>query len=88
MHWRHGHGKGFYGVGTVGEKGQIVIPAEAREKFEIKAGDKFVFFGHHSIHMIKADEVNDFLDRITQKFDRIEKVKEKIKDIKSKIEES
>ncbi len=34
----------IYGIVKVGPKGQIVIPAEAREEFEIKPGDKVVIF--------------------------------------------
>ena len=30
---------------TVGEKGQIVIPKQAREEFEIKPGDTLVILG-------------------------------------------
>ncbi len=30
---------------TVGEKGQIVIPKQARELFDIKAGDTLILFG-------------------------------------------
>lgn len=30
---------------TVGEKGQIVIPKQAREIFDIKAGDQLVILG-------------------------------------------
>jgi AbrB family looped-hinge helix DNA binding protein len=33
---------GFLGSATVGTKGQIVIPADAREAMEIKEGDKVV----------------------------------------------
>lgn len=35
-------GKKFYGSVTVSERGQIVIPAEARKDFNIKAGDKLL----------------------------------------------
>lgn len=61
--------KKFYGLGTVGEKGQIVIPAKAREILKIKPGDEFIFFGHgnHLIHMVKASELNGILDRMTEK---------------------
>ena len=31
---------GFLGSATVGTKGQIVIPADAREAMQIKEGDK------------------------------------------------
>ncbi len=34
----------IYGIVKVGPKGQIVIPAEAREEFGIQPGDKVVFF--------------------------------------------
>ncbi|MBN8690442.1 MAG: AbrB/MazE/SpoVT family DNA-binding domain-containing protein [Armatimonadetes bacterium] len=32
----------FYGSVTVGERGQIVIPAEARAELQIKPGDKLI----------------------------------------------
>ena len=38
-------GKRFYGSVTVSERGQIVIPAEARRDFNIKAGDKLLALG-------------------------------------------
>lgn len=34
------HNKRLYGTATVGTKGQIVIPADAREELGIKAGDR------------------------------------------------
>lgn len=38
-------GKHLFGLVTVGDKGQIVIPAQARKLFEISAGDKLVVLG-------------------------------------------
>ena len=38
-------GKNFYGSVTVGERGQIVIPVNARKDFGIKPGDKLLVFG-------------------------------------------
>ena len=38
-------GKYFFGSVLVGERGQIVIPKEARELFNIKAGDKLLILG-------------------------------------------
>ena len=35
----------FYGSTTLGVRGQVVIPAEARTKFGIKEGDKLLVFG-------------------------------------------
>ena len=38
-------GKYFFGSVLVGERGQIVIPKEAREKFKINSGDKLLILG-------------------------------------------
>lgn len=38
-------GKRFYGAITVSDRGQIVIPAEARRDFGIEVGDKLLVFG-------------------------------------------
>ena len=38
-------GKRFYGSVTVSERGQIVIPVDARKDFAIKTGDKLLVFG-------------------------------------------
>ena len=39
------NGKYLFGICKVGERGQIVIPKEAREVFNIKAGDSLMLFG-------------------------------------------
>ena len=36
----------FYGTATLGERGQIVIPAEARKDCDITPGDKVLVFRH------------------------------------------
>lgn len=36
----------FVGSVTVGERGQVVIPAEARERCAIQAGEKLLAFVH------------------------------------------
>ena len=41
-------GKHLFGLVTVGEKGQVVIPAKARKIFEISAGDQLVVLGDGS----------------------------------------
>ena len=38
-------GKHMFGLVTVGDKGQIVIPAKARKLFDISAGDQVVIVG-------------------------------------------
>ncbi len=50
-------GKHLFGICKVGEKGQIVIPKEARKVFDIKAGDSLIMFGDEKkgIAIVKAD---------------------------------
>ena len=51
-------GKHLFGVVTVGDKGQIVIPAKARKIFAIQPGDQMVVLGDESsgIAILKTDE--------------------------------
>ena len=39
------HEKKLYGTATVGTKGQVVIPAEAREELAIEPGDRLYVVG-------------------------------------------
>ena len=43
----------------VGEKGQIIVPKEAREMFDIKPGDTLMFLGdkERGIALMKSDDV-------------------------------
>lgn len=52
-------GKHAFGMVTVGEKGQIVIPAKARKIFDIKAGDQLLVLGdeEQGIAIIKEQDV-------------------------------
>lgn len=50
-------GKHLFGLVTVGDKGQIVIPARARKIFDIKPGDRLVVLGDEfqGLAVVKAD---------------------------------
>ena len=37
----------IFGTAKVGEKGQIVIPKDARQIFGVKPGDTLLILGHH-----------------------------------------
>jgi AbrB family looped-hinge helix DNA binding protein len=68
----------FFGSATVGERGQIVIPADAREKFDIKPGDKLLIFssmhGRSSLNVIKSEQVTEFVAKAMAKLSRIEEI--------------
>ncbi|MCH5258739.1 MAG: helix-turn-helix domain-containing protein [Lachnospiraceae bacterium] len=61
-------GKHLFGVVTVGDKGQIVIPAKARKLFSINAGDQVVVLGDESqgIALLKSDNFLQMADMIRQ----------------------
>ena len=52
-------GKRFYGSITVSERGQIVIPAEARRDFGIEVGEKLLVFGdlEQGLALMKASKL-------------------------------
>lgn len=60
-------GKQFFGVVKVGERGQIVIPKQAREMYQIHPGDKLVVLGEDvtkGIAILKSDQFLEFADLI------------------------
>ena len=63
-------------IGTVkvGEKGQIVIPKEAREMFGIKPGDSLLVIGdkRRGLTIVKTDDVRELVNKILEKMDKAE----------------
>lgn len=60
-------GKHFFGVVKVGERGQIVIPKQARELYGIHAGDKLIVLGEDitkGIAILKSDGFLEFAEMI------------------------
>ncbi|MEN6520019.1 MAG: AbrB/MazE/SpoVT family DNA-binding domain-containing protein [Armatimonadota bacterium] len=54
----------FFGSVTVGERGQVVIPAEARKKMGISPGDKLLVMGHpygNALVLAKIDSMREVL---------------------------
>ena len=59
----------FVGISKVGEKGQIVIPKEARDMFDIKSGDSIIVLcdKEKGIALLKADAIEDLTDKVFPK---------------------
>lgn len=60
-------GKHLFGIVTVGEKGQIIIPAKARKLFSIAPGDQMVVLGDETqegLAIIKAQNFLSMADMI------------------------
>ncbi len=80
----HGHGHGgkhkkphFYGTATVSEKGQIVIPSEARKANDIKAGDKLIVAGgddQHPLLLLKAEIMTEKIEHLTKKVEFLKSI--------------
>ena len=70
---KHIDGKHMFGTVKVGERGQIVIPKEARELFGIEAGDLLMVMGDENMGMIgitKADQMKAFAMKILAGFNK------------------
>lgn len=62
------HNKKLYGTATVGTKGQVVIPADAREELGISAGDRLYVVGSETgkfVGFIKEEQLRQMVDHLT-----------------------
>ena len=59
----------FIGVAKVGEKGQIVIPKEARDMFDIKPRDSVVILcdKQKGMAVLKSNVLEDNIDKMMPK---------------------
>ncbi len=57
-----------YGMATMGERGQIVIPKEIRKMMKIKAGEKLLVFskGSSLVGFIKPEEFDKLISKFTK----------------------
>ncbi len=67
----------FQGSTTVGERGQIVLPAEMRKKHGIKPGDKLLVISHSLPHgawaimLIESSVLNHLFTELTENMGKI-----------------
>lgn len=61
----------FIGIAKAGEKGQIVIPKEARDMFNIKSGDSVVILcdKKKGMAIVKSEVVESTIDKAMPDFD-------------------
>lgn len=76
----------FCGAATLGERGQIVIPAEARKEYGLEIGDKVLVFLNHrnnGLVVIKADQVTRILSETIEQLGKM--VEESAKPEKERV---
>jgi AbrB family looped-hinge helix DNA binding protein len=59
----------LYGTAVIGERGQIVIPAKARQDFGLKTGGQLLVIGNKAAGMlgvVKAENLGEFVDKMIQ----------------------
>ncbi|MBO6028250.1 MAG: AbrB/MazE/SpoVT family DNA-binding domain-containing protein [Bacteroidales bacterium] len=57
-------GKYIFGVVKVGDKGQIVIPKDARQVYDIKPGDALIMLGdERGIALLKTEIFQNAIDQ-------------------------
>ncbi len=82
MEGRNGDGKKrfsmddhFFGSVTVGERGQVVIPADARKRFQIEPGDKLLMMStpdQKSLMLCRIDVMREIMNAFQENLSRIE----------------
>ncbi|AGG08618.1 AbrB family transcriptional regulator [Dehalococcoides mccartyi] len=66
----------FYGSGSVGAKGQIVIPIKFRKIFNIHPGDQVIFMGNpqqNAFAVMRADQLSAMQTQLDQAKAQIER---------------
>jgi AbrB family looped-hinge helix DNA binding protein len=72
------HEKKLYGTATVGTKGQIVIPADAREELKIATGDRLYVIGspHKGfLGLLKEDTLEQFIEQTNLQLENFKALK-------------
>lgn len=61
----------FGGITSIGEKGQVVIPSEARKSLKLNKGDKLIVLlkGEKFLVLVKADEISKELKKWLSKLE-------------------
>jgi AbrB family looped-hinge helix DNA binding protein len=61
----------FYGSATIGTKGQIVIPAKAREELKLVEGENLIVLREPhggGLLVLKAESVEQMIEEVQSKF--------------------
>ncbi len=74
----------LFGSATVGERGQVVLPAELRKRFGIQAGDKLLVLaesapdGMWHVRLVKGDVLQKMFAKMTEHLGQMMSESEKV----------
>lgn len=80
MTHQHCTGEGipkFYGATTIGERGQVVVPAEARKDLDLSPSTKVMVFGGfmgEGLMIVKADSIAEMMAHANRMLSGVEEV--------------
>jgi AbrB family looped-hinge helix DNA binding protein len=77
------HNKKLYGTATVGTKGQIVIPSDAREEMGINSGDRLYVVGSPEgkfLGLLKEEALEAIVQTLTTQVENFRAFKDKEKE--------
>ena len=72
------HEKKLYGTATVGTKGQVVIPATARDELCINTGDRLYVVGSPAkgvVMLLREDKLEKFIEHMSLNVEMLKKLK-------------
>lgn len=78
-----------FGSTTVGPRGQLVIPVEARKEMGIDVGTKLLVFNHfrgRGLIFVKVDAVEELLNMVSRRVDEFSKLLRETKTADTKNE--
>jgi len=82
----------FFSITTVGERGQVVIPKEAREALGLGSGDKLVVLPSrrgNGILLMKEENIKELAHKMSERADHIsqksKRLQEKLQDAEKSL---
>lgn len=81
----------FFSITTIGERGQVVIPKDARQALNLSAGDKLVVLPSrhgNGILLMKEENIKQLAQQMSEKADYINQKSKKLQEKLSGAEQS
>jgi AbrB family looped-hinge helix DNA binding protein len=66
----------FHGMTTMGEKGQVVVPAEARKKMNLEKGEKLLVlsFDENTLVLAKVKGLEAYASHLSQQLEGLKNI--------------